>query len=168
MTYVRFIEDARGDLVEIEHYCSASCFVEGTGEEAYGHAMPCPEQADYAQFCPTCGEMSVQAIFKPEQYAEEGKDAGHAAGTWVFDGNTPDEAYARILKGIEDCDPEVMDMQPSPLSGEWAGDPTPDSLGKEWGLEGDTLSEACDIFEQAYSEAFWAEVERVATYQVTA
>ena len=61
MTYVRMIEDCRGDLIEIEHYCSAQCFTEGTGEDAYGHRWPCPEQADYSQHCPTCGDESAPA-----------------------------------------------------------------------------------------------------------
>lgn len=34
MTYVRMIEDTNGDIVDIEHYCSASCFSEGMGEPA--------------------------------------------------------------------------------------------------------------------------------------
>lgn len=61
MTFVRLIEDTRGDLVEIEHYCSASCFVEATGKDAYGHRWPCPERADFPQHCPACGAVSVEA-----------------------------------------------------------------------------------------------------------
>lgn len=59
MTYVRMIEDARGDVVDIEHYCDALCYESGTGEKAFGHHWPCPEQADYDQHCPFCGAVSV-------------------------------------------------------------------------------------------------------------
>jgi hypothetical protein len=62
MRYVNMIEDDRGDLVDIEVYCSADCFERGTGREAFGHAWPCPEQADYRQYCPTCGTCTVVAI----------------------------------------------------------------------------------------------------------
>ena len=61
MTYVNLIEDTRGDLVEIEHYCSTECFRQGTGKDAHGYRWPCPEQADYNQYCPTCGVLAVPA-----------------------------------------------------------------------------------------------------------
>jgi hypothetical protein len=61
MRYVNFIEDSRGDLVEIEVYCSALCWPDVLGP-AYGHAWPCPEKADYRQYCPTCGTCTVAAI----------------------------------------------------------------------------------------------------------
>ncbi len=57
---------------------------------------------------------------------ELGGEAGRAAASWVFDGNTTTEEYARVLFGIEDGDPEVLDALPSPdLSGQWAGASTP-------------------------------------------
>lgn len=62
MTYVRFIEDSRGDVVDIEHYCDAICYAAGTGESAFGHHWPCPDQADYDQHCPYCGAVSVVGI----------------------------------------------------------------------------------------------------------
>lgn len=87
---------------------------------------------------------------------------GTAAGSWVtFD--SPEHAQ-RIIDGERDGDPEVMDMCPSPLSGEWADDPIPaDVLGElnldeDHELADDLLSE----YESAYSEAWWAEVIRAA------
>ena len=35
------------------------------------------------------------------------RDGGNAA-SWVFDGNTPENAYRSVLKGIEDGDPQVL------------------------------------------------------------
>ncbi len=61
MTYVRLIEDSRGDLVDIEHYCSTICWRDAGLGDPHGHAWPCPEQADYAQHCPSCGSVAVGA-----------------------------------------------------------------------------------------------------------
>lgn len=46
-----------------------------------------------------------------------GYEDGQAAGSWVFDGNTARQTFARILQGIEDGDPEVLDMLPSAPAG---------------------------------------------------
>ena len=54
--------------------------------------------------------------------AEElGRDAGKAAASWVFDGNTPEEAYQRVLRGIEEGDPAVLDATEPPAIGPAAG-----------------------------------------------
>jgi hypothetical protein len=46
------------------------------------------------------------------------------AASWVFDGNTEDATYRRVLKGIEDGDPEIMDALPCvDWSGQWADGP---------------------------------------------
>lgn len=87
---------------------------------------------------------------------EQGKEAGRAAGSWVIDGNTKTETVQRILKGIEEGDPEVMDLQPSPLSGEWAGESITEILGAE------ATTEDMDAYEEGFSEAFWMEVEQSA------
>ena len=60
--YVNMVEDNMGDLVDIEVYCSAQCFREGTGQDAYGHAWPCPEMTNYRQHCPTCETVTVAAL----------------------------------------------------------------------------------------------------------
>ena len=50
--------------------------------------------------------------------AEElGRDAGQAAASWVFDGNTPEDAYQRVLRGIDDGDPAVLDAIEPPAIG---------------------------------------------------
>ena len=67
MTYVKMVEDERGDLVDIKHYCSAWCYVDGEGESADGQLWPCPESADYPQYCPTCGVLTVPAISGSEE-----------------------------------------------------------------------------------------------------
>lgn len=98
-----------------------------------------------------------------------GQDAGEGAASWLFDGNTSRETYVKVLKGIEDGDPEVMDMLPNPnLSGEWAGDPTPKSILEELGTDEDDPA-ADDLllaWEEAASQAVVDEATRVAKLQL--
>ena len=67
-----------------------------------------------------------------EQATELGKKAGIAAGSWYFNGPRDTETDQRVLDGIENCDPEIMDTLPTPdLSGEHADGPTPKSIFEE-------------------------------------
>ena len=84
-----------------------------------------------------------------------GQTDGRAAGSWVIDGNTPDETCARILRGIEEGDPEILDALPELRLGEWADDPTFEQILAEEGL--DALDEdAADDLWLAYSDAWYA------------
>jgi hypothetical protein len=62
VTYVRMIEDAKGDLIDIEQYCSATCWRDAGFDDPNDARWPCPERTDYAQHCPACGEVAVEAI----------------------------------------------------------------------------------------------------------
>lgn len=95
-----------------------------------------------------------------ERARAAGFERGVGAGSWVLDGNSSASAARAILTGLEDGDPEIMDVQPAPLSGEWAGESIPE-LSADLGidLEDDELA---TIFEAAFSEGFWQEVERSA------
>ena len=98
-------------------------------------------------------------------YYRDGYEAGKAAGSWVIDGNTSSETAARILAGIAgiaESDPEIMDLQPSPLSGEWAGESIGELIDGYAELGEDAQTAACDAYEAGYSDGFWAEVERSA------
>jgi hypothetical protein len=54
--------------------------------------------------------------------AEElGRAAGKTAASWAFDGNTPKEEYQRVLRGIEEGDPAVLDAAEPPAIGPAAG-----------------------------------------------
>lgn len=84
---------------------------------------------------------------------------GAAAGSWVIDGNTSPEAKARLIHGVEDGDPEILDMLPSAdLSGQWA-----DGYSSS-NLEADT--EACELCLDdvcsAYEDAFQTTATEVA------
>lgn len=94
-----------------------------------------------------------------------GRQAGLAAASWVFDGNTKDEMYRRVLNGLEDGDPEVFDAiaAPSWLSGEWAGESISEILGESSG-DDDRDDEIAGLYEQAADTAYYHEIERVARY----
>lgn len=99
----------------------------------------------------------------PSEYTpaeKAGWETGQAAGSWVFDGNsTADEARA-MLNGIEEGDPQIMDLCPNPLSGEWAGESIPE-MSAQFDIDladDDTAAE----FEAAFQGGYWNTVERAA------
>jgi hypothetical protein len=86
-------------------------------------------------------------------------DAGQAAASWVFDGGTPGDAYRRVLRGIEEGDPAVLDAIEPPAIGP-AAEYTEDDLARDLGTEpGDP---ALPRAVSAYADAFWHETERTA------
>jgi hypothetical protein len=102
------------------------------------------------------GAIGAYENERVKRAAELGREAGLAAASWAFDGNTTDETYRRLPN----------------LSGEFADDPTPQTLADELKV-GDLyrvgaidMDEECTAWETAASDAFWQEVERVARYQV--
>jgi hypothetical protein len=96
------------------------------------------------------------------KYEKLGLAAGKAAGSWAIDGNTSVETCARILAGYDNGDPEIMNMQPAPLSGEWAGESIQELFGKT-----PTDSQLTD-YEMGYQTGYWDEVLRACRYQVSA
>ena len=97
--------------------------------------------------------------------AEElGRDAGKAAAQhWVSGGNTPGEEYQRVLRGIEEGDPAVLDAAEPPAIGPGAGYDSGD-LARDLGIEpGDrALPRAVSAYAGAFTGAFWQEAERAA------
>jgi Domain of unknown function (DUF4314) len=95
--------------------------------------------------------------------AELGHAAGEAAASWVFDGSTPEEAYRRVLRGIDGGDPAVLDaIEPSAI-GPAAGYDE-DDLARDLGIApGDrALNRAVSAYAGAFTDTFWREVERTA------
>ena len=97
----------------------------------------------------------------------DGQWAGIGAAGWAIDFGrmTPRqerETAERVLRGIDACDPAVLDGFRVPnLSGEYADDPTPRSLAGDYGVADDDpraewlLDEICTVWEGAASESFW-------------
>jgi len=96
--------------------------------------------------------------------AEElGRGAGKAAASWVSGGNTPEEEYQRVLRGIEEGDPAVLGATEPPAIGPGAGY-YQDDLARDLGIEpGDrALPRAVSAYAGAFTDAFWQETERAA------
>ncbi len=97
---------------------------------------------------------------------ELGKEHGTNVGSWVIDGNTSAETARAIIQGYDDGDPGICDMEPAPLSGEWADSPTPQTLADELELaeeyRGSELDQLCTEYELGFSEGYWDEVIRSA------
>ncbi len=98
-----------------------------------------------------------------------GAEYGRRAASWFFDGNTTTETYAAILRGLDEGDPAVMDLLPSsPLSGEWADDPSPTSLlvelfGEGWdAVDMDDEDEICRAYEDGFYSASVSAIEETA------
>ena len=92
-----------------------------------------------------------------------GRDAGKAAASWMFDGNTTERAYRRVLHGIEEGDPQVLDawQPPAPSDGE---DYTEADLAADLGLadRAPAMADAVAAYLDAASESLWHEAERLA------
>lgn len=107
-----------------------------------------------------------------QRAAKIGRNAGVAAASWVFDGNTTQETYKSFLAAIEGGDPLILDSVRTPdLSGEFAGDYTPgrllhdvNAMGKVSEERKSTIAEA---WENAAGDAFWAEIERACRAQLS-
>jgi len=94
-----------------------------------------------------------------------GAGAGRNAASWI---DIDAGIASKILTGITDGDPEVMDMFREPdLSGEFADDYSSMNLAGDLDLDPDAedaaeaLTEAEDEWLAAASETFWHEVERI-------
>lgn len=90
-----------------------------------------------------------------------GVERGKAAASWLLDGNSSDADARELLRQCEECELD----QPSPLSGEWADDPTlADLIGEFTEWDADTLTpeerdELATAFEDGYSEGYSLEAE---------
>ena len=115
--------------------------------------------------CRRCG-LPVNFTPSPEEDAERrGYEAGCAAGSWVLDGNSDPEGARRILRGIEEGDPAIVDALPSaPLSGEWADSLLPRDVLAWYDLteDDDGADDVLNAYEQGYSSGAVDTVEREA------
>jgi len=97
--------------------------------------------------------------------ADIGRSHGTTAAQWAFDGNTGTETYRRVLAGIEDGDPEILDAYRVPdLSGDYTGDDLVRDLGYDGQADGRDadFGAARAAYRQAADDAFWQEAERIA------
>ena len=64
--HAEFIEDSRGDIVDVHWYCNDLCYSDGTGQHAQGHAYPCGREANYNVYCHACARLVKKGIFISE------------------------------------------------------------------------------------------------------
>ena len=96
--------------------------------------------------------------------AEElGRDAGKAAASWVFDGNTPEEDTSGCCAASTRATPPSSARPSRPRSAPAPGT-TEDDLARDLGIEpGDrALPRAVSAYAGAFTGAFWQETERAA------
>lgn len=94
--------------------------------------------------------------------AEEiGAEHGKSAATWY---EIPDAATAqKILTGIDDGDPEILDTFADPPTGEFAGDYTFKDLYRDLGIGEDDDSDDMALhnaYLDAWNTAYVSEIER--------
>lgn len=103
-----------------------------------------------------------------------GESKGRAAGTWA---DVTEDNASKWLSGLDDNDPEVMDMLPAcGLSGEWADDYGTRALDLDLGLSdyaqelgnGPAMDSVYEAFENGFDSGVTAEIERRARYMVEA
>jgi hypothetical protein len=123
---------------------------------------------DYAQT-----ELATAVDNALEAVADLGSDHGNNAADWwqqdAIGGRASGDTRGvarRVLEGLADGDPEIVDGLPSAdLSGQWADGPTVRSLLDDHGLAGlDPASEIGqeigDAYETAFNDACHAAIER--------
>lgn len=107
-------------------------------------------------------EQAVKAAEK------RGYEAGTSAGGWVLDGNSKEADARWVMEGYDNGDPEVMDLQPAPLSGEWGGESINELLGDlTEGRRDNTKQNIMDAYEEGFQRGFWDEVTRAAAHMLT-
>lgn len=149
--------------------------VAGTIEDSHDvHETYLHEERDVICRAPGFIAEDILHAVRCAMAANIGRRYGVSSGSWVIDGNTAEDRARAIIKGYEDGDPSVLDMEPHPLSGEYADDIT--SLGILWDVDGDmvhdilsgsgdpeeTEQEIIDAFCSSFSEGFRYEVIRAA------
>lgn len=122
--------------------------------------------------------MNTKTIDDAKEEARAlGERHGINAAGWVARGAR--ESAKRILRGIEDGDPMILDAYKAPdLSGEFSGDLTPRSL-LETVLDPADLDEVCadpecnyveneicTSYEDGAQNAFWEELERLCRFEL--
>lgn len=125
-------------------------------------------------------------VIAREQGTRDGRNAAEWYAQDAFGGRVTHgarESAERILKGIEDGDPEIMDTIPSPdMSGQWADEPTGSDIAcviledvtgetyrdaytgiyhlpEEWE---DAETDILDAYEQAYRDAATDKISELA------
>ena len=101
---------------------------------------------------------------KESQAEQRGMDAGKAAASWVWDGNTTTGTYAMFLKTYDEGDLPDNYLAPSPLSGEWAGESIKELLGDLLTGNDEDDQAILEIYEAGFMDAWYDNLITTAKY----
>jgi hypothetical protein len=112
-------------------------------------------------------DMTVRMPEREErEMRKRGHDDGWDAASWMVDGNTPEPFMfvSRILTGMEEGDPEIMDSLPMPrIGGEFADDPTWEQICQDvvghYGLDGE--QDLLGVYEEGFHEGVEAQLRKM-------
>ena len=96
---------------------------------------------------------------------KRGFDDGENAAAWLVDGNTeqPFEFLTKLIKGLEDGDPAIIDQLPEPrVGGEFADDPTWEQICiEEVERYEDSEEELFAVYNEAFHEGVEAQIRKM-------
>ena len=104
-------------------------------------------------------KSSEQFVKDTEAMRVRGTQDGRNAASWMVDGNTPNPGMflSKLITGMEEGDPAIMDSLPEPrVGGEWADDPNWEQICMD---ELDRYEDGEDEMFAVYTEAFHEGVE---------
>jgi len=113
-------------------------------------------------------DMTVRLPEREERVMRErGFREGENAVSWMIDPARQDDPFmfvSKILTGMEDGDPEIMDMLPEPrLGGEWADEPTWEQICIEevdhYGIDGE--QDLLGVYTDAFHEGVEAQLRKL-------
>lgn len=148
--YVPMVADALRDLVAEHTSRAVDRIASGLAADLLGAAVSEVNWHELAEH--KCSEIIEEWT---DEARQRGRDDARAVASWTTDGNTEHEAAARLLQMAENGDPALDDYLPRrpSLSGEFADDPTPQSLAEEiTGVDG-VADEVIDALATAYDGA---------------
>lgn len=119
-----------------------------------------PWTVDYARYALVVFGWDASDAARLVSWAEAGnavqavgREHGHNAGTWFFDGNTTEATWRFFRGGLDVGDPMVMDRLPG---ASWAAFTGSDELE----YPRDARERMWDVYAQAFADAAQAEVQR--------
>jgi hypothetical protein len=114
------------------------------------------------------GDMPMSEAIEAARKA--GEEHGRAGASWVFDGNTPDEARQAAARGLDAGDPLAYDQLGGnePRFGDgFSTRDLCDEIGVDYALSSTAeVDQIADAYLDAARDAYWDAVDRAAHLQL--